>query len=107
MYYRIRFKAAPEEFLFKYKHCERVRVQDAIQTVKDKCSIKHCTLILLTAEEEQRQLDGKEYIESGRTYIVKRIPNEGKRRRRRRGGKSYLHKKQNNNDKMYIVNKLF
>ena len=85
MYYRIQFKAAPEEFLFEHKHQESVRVQDAIQTVKDNFRIKHSTLVLLTLED-QRQLDEKEYIESGRTYIVKRIPNEKKRKR-------YLHTK--------------
>ena len=85
MYYRIRFKAAPEEFLFEHKHQKIVRVQHVIHIVKDNFRIKQSTLVLLTVED-QRQLDEKEYIESGRTYIVKRIPNEKKRRR-------YLHKK--------------
>ena len=86
MYYRIRFKAAPEEFLFELKQEKNVRIQDVIQLTKDNFKIKHSTLVLLTAED-QRQLDEKEYIESGRTYIVKRIPNEKKERKR------YLHKK--------------
>ena len=83
MYYRIRFKAAPEEFLFELKQEKNVRVQDVIQLTKDNFKIKYSTLVLLT-DEDQRQLGAKEYIENGRTYIVKRIPNEKKR---------YLHKK--------------
>ena len=83
MYYRIRFKAAPEEFVFELKQEKNVRVQDVIQLTKDNFKIKYSTLVLLT-DEDQRQLGAKEYIENGRTYIVKRIPNEKKR---------YLHKK--------------
>ena len=93
MYYRIQFKAAPEEFLFELKQEKNVRVQDVIQLTKDNFKIKYSTLVLHT-DEDQRQLGEKEYIENGRTYIVKRIPNEKKR---------YLHKKRYINCK----NKLF
>ena len=49
MYYRIRFKAASKDFLFELKQEKNVHFQDVGE---------------------------KEYIESGRTYIVKRIPIE-------------------------------
>ena len=44
-----------------------------IQTIKDNSKIKHADLILLTAEN-CKELQEKEEIENGRSYIVKRIP---------------------------------
>ena len=73
MYYRIQFKAVPEEFFFELLQEKNVRVQDVIQITKDNFKIKHSNLILL-APEDLRKLDVKEYIDNGRTYIVKRIP---------------------------------
>ena len=89
MYYRIRFRATPEEFFFELKQDKNVRVQDVIQITKDNFKIKRSALVLLT-DGDQRQLDEKEYIESGRTYIVKRIPIDEHVKSRR---KRYFYKK--------------
>ena len=86
MYYRIQFKATPEVFLFDLKQEENVCVQDVIQITKDNFKIKHSALILLTSKD-QRQLDEKDYIEKGKTYIVKRIPIENSKKCRQEKAK--------------------
>ena len=53
MYYRIRFKAAPEDFLFELKQEKNVSVEDVIRITKDNFKIKHTTLVLLAAEDER------------------------------------------------------
>ena len=82
MYYRIRFKAAPEEFIFETKgrgHNNNT-VGDVIRTVREKVMITHETLLLLLGEDRSRVLLETEKIKNSRTYIVvvKRKPSIGK-----------------------------
>ena len=78
MYYRIKFKSCPQEFLFELLKKEEekggVRVRDVIKKTKQNFKIKRSRLILFTSEDPPRKLDDMDYIESGRTYVVKRLP---------------------------------
>ena len=57
-------------FFYDFMQDKNVHVWGVIWTTKDNVKINHS--LLLTTEE----LDEKEHIENGRTYIVKRIPME-------------------------------
>lgn len=70
MFYRIRFKAAPEEFVFEVKSF--VLVRDVIQTVRDNFKIYKDELVVY--DENCKRLHDTDQVDSGRTYVVKRIP---------------------------------
>ena len=78
MYYRIRFKAAPEEFIFESKGGGHNTVGDVIRTVRENFKITHEKLLLLLDEYRSRVLVETEKIENSRTYIVKCKPSKGK-----------------------------
>ena len=74
MYYRIRFKAGSEEFVFEELRAKHfVMVSDVIRTVKDHFKIEQADILILD-ENYSRVLAETETIEHARTYIVKRIP---------------------------------
>ena len=80
MYYRIKFKAALEEFIFELTGREKqqhVTVRNIIRTVKENFKIKNVNLVVLN-EDCSRVLRETEDIENARTYIIKRIPLERK-----------------------------
>ena len=71
MYYRIKFKAAPEEFVFEtIKHF--VLVKDVIKTVKENFKILQDDLQVYS--DEGKRLDPKDNVDNGRTYVIKRVP---------------------------------
>ena len=73
MYYRIKFKAAPEEFVFEVLRAKKFEiVRDVIRTVKDNFKIQSDVLVL---DENCRVLTETEPIHA-RIYIVKRIPSK-------------------------------
>ena len=76
MYYRIKFKIDPkqEDYLFELLQVERVKVRDVITKVRETFKMEKTKLVLLTDEDNSKQLDEIDYIEKGRTYIVKRLP---------------------------------
>ena len=77
MYYRLRFKSCPKEFLFELLQENQVKVRDVIRIAKENFKLKNARLVLFSDEgqgESLRELDDKDYIVSGRTYIVKRLP---------------------------------
>ena len=77
MYYRLRFKSCPEEILFELLQEKQVQVRDVIQITKRNFKIKNARLVLFSEEAKVgslRKLGDKEYVDSGRTYIVKRLP---------------------------------
>ena len=79
MYYRISFKAAPEEFIFESKGRGHNTVGDVIRTVREHFKITHATLLLLLDEDRSRVLEGTEIIENSGTFIVvKRKHSKGK-----------------------------
>ena len=85
----MRFKSCPKEFLFELLQEKQVQVQNVIQITKYNFKIKNARLVLFCEEAKVgslRKLDDKEYVESGRTYIVKRLPmteidDKGKKRK--------------------------
>ena len=82
MYYRISFKAAPQEYVFEVlgvKHF--VIVRDVIQTMKDNFKIQQSDILVL--DENCRVLAETEPIEHGRTYIVKRIPSMTRKKKQK------------------------
>ena len=77
MYYRLRFKPCPKEFLFELLQEKRVQVRDVIRITKENFKIKNATLVLFSQELKDghlQKLDDEDYIDNGRTYIVKRLP---------------------------------
>ena len=77
MYYRLRFKSCPEEILFELLQEKQVQVRDVIQITKRNFKIKNARLVLFSEEAKVgslRRLGDEEYVDSGRTYIVKRLP---------------------------------
>ena len=77
MYYRLRFNSCPKEFLFELLQEKQVQVRDVIQITKRNFKIKNARLVLFSEEGQVgslRKLEDKEYIDSGKIYIVKRLP---------------------------------
>ena len=77
MYFRLGFNSCPKEFLFELLQEKQVQVRDVIQITKRTFKIKHARLVLFSEEAKVgslRKLDDKEYVDSGKTYIVKRLP---------------------------------
>ena len=72
MFYRIKFKAAPEEYVFELGDVKyKVIVSDVIRVIKDKFKIRNANLVLF--DENSAMLETDE-IHNARTYIVKRVP---------------------------------
>ena len=75
MYYRLRFKSCPKEFLFEQLQEKRVQVRDVIRITKENFKLKNARLVLFSLKDGHLQkLDDEDYIDNGRTYIVKRLP---------------------------------
>ena len=71
MYYRIKLKAAPKEFVFEaIKHF--VLVKDVILTVKENFKILRDDLHVYS--DEGIRLQPEDHVENGRTYVIKRVP---------------------------------
>lgn len=87
MYYRIQFRACPEDvYLFEQLTNDKAHVSDVIHQLKEHFKIKHSTLKVFDGESE---LASQDFIQSGRTYIVRRVPPldgkcNAKQQRRRR-----------------------
>ena len=84
MYYRVKFRACPEVYFFEQLTNDKAHVSDVIHRVKGHFKIKHSTLKVFDGEIE---LSPQDFIQSGRTYIVRRLPTldgkrNGKQRRR-------------------------
>ena len=81
MYYRIKFKAAPKEFVFEtIKHF--VLVKDVILTVRKNFKIHQDDLRVFS--DEGMRLHPEDYVENGRTYVIKRVPSRKVRYSRNR-----------------------
>ena len=73
MFYRIKFKAAPQEYVFELGDVKfKVIVSDAIQVIRDNFKIRNANLVLL--DENCNAMLETEEIHNARTYTVKRIP---------------------------------
>ena len=71
MYYRIKFKAAPKEFVFEaIKHF--VLVKDVILTIKKNFKLLRDDLHVYS--DEGIRLQPEDHVENGRTYVIKRVP---------------------------------
>ena len=71
MYYRIKFKATPKEFVFEaIKHF--VLVKDVILTLKENFRIFQDDLHVYS--DEGIRLQPEDHVVNGRTYIIKRVP---------------------------------
>lgn len=81
MFYRIRFKAAPEEFVFEAL-MHFVLVRDVIRTVRRNFKIYEADLAVYDENGNRLQETGS--VDNGRTYVVKRIPSDRVVNRRKR-----------------------
>ena len=71
MYYRIRFKAAPKEFIFEtLRHF--VLARDVIQTIRNNFKIFQDDLRVY--DENGKRLQEMDKVHNGRTFIIKRVP---------------------------------
>ena len=71
MYYRIKFRAAPKEFVFEaIRHF--ILIEDVVSTIRENFKIHQDELYVYS--EEGIKLQPKDHVENGRTYVVKRIP---------------------------------
>ena len=71
MYYRIKFKAAPQEFVFEtIEHF--LLVKDIILVLKKNFRILQDDLHVYS--DEGIRLYPKDHVENSRTYVVKRVP---------------------------------
>ena len=81
MYYRIKFKAAPKEFVFEaVKHF--LLVKDVIITIKENFRILQDDLHVYS--DEGTRLQPEDHVKNGRTYIIKRVPSGKVKYNRRR-----------------------
>ena len=81
MYYRIKFKAAPKEFVFEaIKHF--VLVKDVILTLKENFKILQDDLHIYS--DEGMRLQPEDHVENGRTFVIKRVPSRKVRYSRNR-----------------------
>ena len=68
MYYRIKSKAAPKEFVFEaIKHF--VLVKDVILTLKENFKIVRDDLYVYS--DEGIRLQPEDHVKNGRTYVIK------------------------------------
>ena len=79
MYYRIKFKAVPKEFIFETVK-GFVMVKDIVETIRKNLKIYQDDLEVYS-EEDKLQL--KDSVENGRTYVIKRKPSNRVRYRRK------------------------
>ena len=71
MYYRIVFRARPGDvYLFELKK-DKPQVLDVIHRVKEQFKIIHSTIKVFDGKVE---LSHQDFIHSGKTYIVRRVP---------------------------------
>ena len=81
MYYRIKFKAAPKEFVFEtIEHF--VLVKDVILTVRKNFKIHQDDLRVFS--DEGMRLHPEHHMENGRTYVIKHVPSRKVRYSRNR-----------------------
>ena len=81
MYYRIKFKVAPKEFVFEaIKHF--VLVKDVILTIKKNFKLLRDDLHVYS--DEGIRLQPEDHVENGRTYVIKRVPSRKVRYSRNR-----------------------
>ena len=81
MYYRIKFKAAPKEFVFEtIKHF--VLVKDVILTVRKNFKIHQDDLHVFS--DEGMRLKPEDHVKNSRTYVIKRVPSRKVRYSRNR-----------------------
>ena len=73
MYYRIRFKAAPVEFVFEVL-MHFVLVRDIIQTIRHNFKLYQSDLQVY--DENGNRLQEMDKVHNGRTYIVKRVTSD-------------------------------
>ena len=79
MFYRIKFKAAPEEYVFELGDVKyKVIVSDVIRGIKDNFKIRNANLVLF--DENCTAMIETDEIHNARTYIVKRVPKYSERR---------------------------
>ena len=71
MYYRIRFNAAPKEFIFETEK-GFIIVKDLVENIRKNFKIYRDDLEVYCGEGVKLQL--KDSVENGRTYIIKRKP---------------------------------
>ena len=71
MYYRVKFKATPKEFVFEAVK-QFVLVKDMMQTIRKNFKIYQDDLIVYT--DGRIQMDVNDCIENGRTYVVNVYP---------------------------------
>ena len=71
MYYRIKFKAAPTEFVFEATR-HFVLVRDVVQTVRKNFHIYQDDLQVYN--QDATLMQETDSVDNGRTYIVKRVP---------------------------------
>ena len=71
MYYRIKFKAVPREFVFEtIQHF--TLVNDVILTVKENFKMLQDDLHVYS--DDGIRLQPENHVENGRTYVIKRVP---------------------------------
>ena len=71
MYYRIKFKATPKEFVFEtIQHF--TLVNDVILTVKENFKMLQDDLHVYS--DDGIRLQPEDHVENGRTYVIKRVP---------------------------------
>ena len=71
MYYRIKFKAAPKEFVFEaIQHF--TQVNDVILTVKENFKMLQDDLHVYS--DDGIRLQPEDHVENGRTYVINRVP---------------------------------
>ena len=77
MYYRIKFRSSPNiEYLFgDLTYVEKkTRVRLVILQAKRHFQLYHSKLVLFCEDGPREELDEKDYITNGKTYIIKRFP---------------------------------
>ena len=73
MYYRIRFSAGAEEFIFEIRNCRTyVLVKDVTLAIRNYFKIKHADLVVF--DDNACRLNETDVIENARLYVVKRVP---------------------------------
>ena len=80
MYYRMYFRACPGYVYFFELKKDKPQVLDIIHRVKEQFKIIHSTIKVFDGKVE---LSSQDFVYSGKTYIVKRLPG---RRNGKRGG---------------------
>lgn len=71
MFYRIKFKAAPQEFIVETIQGFILGL-DLLEVVRTNFNIYKSELLIF--DESGKTLREEDYIEDGRTYIIKRVP---------------------------------